>query len=105
MPYISGAWNVHCDVCKFKFKSTEIRKRWDGLMVCKDDWETDHPQKYLRVHADKISVPYVRQESTDSQINICYIYATAAYAGLGEAGCMQAGLSTPSYALLLQLKG
>jgi hypothetical protein len=105
MSYISGTWNVHCDVCGFKFKSTEIRKRWDNLMVCDKDWEADHPQKFLRVRSDKISVPFVREESTDLQRNICYIYAIAAYADAAEADCALADKNTPSYAIVKQLKG
>ncbi len=101
--YVSGQWNVICDVCGFKFKSGQIRKRWDGLMVCSKDYETDHPQKYLRVRETGLAVPYVREENEVFE-QVCYIYATAAYAGLAEAGCAQAGLATPSYAILYNLK-
>jgi hypothetical protein len=89
----------------FKFKSTEIRKRWDGLMVCDKDWEADHPQKYLRVRSDKISVPYVREESIDEQLYVCYIYAGTAYADLAEADCSTADKNIPSYEIARQLKG
>lgn len=104
MSYTKGTWNVHCDVCGFKFKSTEIRKRWDNLMVCEKDWESDHPQKYLRVTSDKQSVPYVRENSDDVFVALCYIYAIAAYADLAEADCAIADLATPSYAILNELK-
>jgi hypothetical protein len=74
-------------------------------MVCSEDWEPDHPQKFLRVHEDKSSTPWVRDEPADQFTTICYIYASAAYAGLGEAGCMRAGLASPSYTFLVDLKG
>lgn len=101
----SGRWNAICDVCGFKFKSDEMKKRWDGLMVCKADYELDHPQKYLRVREDSSSVPWVRDEPADQFRFVCYLWASAGYAGLGEAGCMQAGRNTPSYASLVLLKG
>lgn len=46
--YKHGVWNAICDVCGEKFKSDELRKRWDGLMVCGPDWEPRHPQDFLR---------------------------------------------------------
>lgn len=102
--YVPGQWNVLCDVCGFRFKSGKIKKRWDGLLVCKDDWETDHPQKYIRVREDGQSVPYIRDEPADQFVPVCYIYGIAAYADLGEADCIQADKATPSYAFLLSLK-
>lgn len=98
----SGSWNVICDVCGFRHKSTDMLRRWDGLMVCPEDWEMDHPQKYLRVHETGEAVPYIRNE-VDTFLNVCYIY-TQAYADLGTADCLQADKASPSYAFLLALK-
>jgi hypothetical protein len=47
-----GSWNFICDVCGQKYKSEESRKRWDGLVVCKKDWEPRHPQELIRVPAE-----------------------------------------------------
>lgn len=35
--------NAICDVCGFKYPSEKLRRRWDGAMVCRDDWEPQHP--------------------------------------------------------------
>lgn len=48
MAYISGQWNVHCPVCGFKKKSGQMRQRWDGVFVCRDDWEQRHPSDVYR---------------------------------------------------------
>lgn len=98
-----GEWNVHCDVCGFKFKSSQVRKRWDGFMVCAEDWEADHPQKHIRVYETTSTVPFVREESVVEQ-PACYIYSRSAYADLAEADCAQADNTTYTYAFLLQLK-
>lgn len=104
MSFVPGAWNAVCDVCGFEFKSFQLRKRWDGLMCCKEDWELDHPQKYLKVHEDRQTVPWVRKEPSDTFIVVCYPYSRCAYADLGEADCMRADdVSTP-YLVLVQLK-
>lgn len=60
--YIPGDfWRV-CDVCGFRYRASETRKRWDGLMVCKADFETRHPQDGVRAVRDRIIVPEPRPE-------------------------------------------
>ena len=58
--FISGEWNVTCDVCSKKIKAHEAKQRWDGFIVCPDDFEHRHPQDFVKAHSDKISVPFVR---------------------------------------------
>lgn len=101
----SGAWNAICDVCGHKYKSTEMLKRWDGLMVCKSDWEPDHPQKFLRVREDKISTEWVRSRPEDVFIGpTCYLWGQSAYADLATADCSRADNTQFSYEFLFQLK-
>ena len=105
MPYIAGQYHQICDVCGFKFLSSETRIRWDGLLVCPADYETDHPQKYIRVSSDGQSVPLVRSEPDESYNYVCYIYGQQAYADLGEADCMRANTQQFTYQQSLQFKG
>ena len=58
--YVSGQWNVTCDVCSRKIKAGQAKKRWDGLIVCHDDYEERHPQDFVRARQDKISIPFSR---------------------------------------------
>lgn len=46
--YKPKVWNAFCDSCGFKFKSDQLRKRWDGLMVDEACWEARNPQDFLR---------------------------------------------------------
>lgn len=96
----SGEWNIICDVCGFKFKASEIKKRWDGLLVCTSDYELDHPQKYIRVREDGQSVPYIRDEPEDTFLYVCYIWGASAFADLAEADCARADNELFSYAFL-----
>ena len=57
---ILGDWNALCDSCGRKFKASSLKKRWDGLIVCREDWEQRHPQDLLRVQREQISVPWSR---------------------------------------------
>jgi hypothetical protein len=48
----SGNHWVVCDVCGFEYRQSEMRKRWDGLITCRFDWEIRHPQEFIRGVAD-----------------------------------------------------
>lgn len=58
--YVSGEFNVTCDVCSRKIKASDAKQRWDGFIVCPDDFETRQPQDFVKPRQDKITVPFVR---------------------------------------------
>lgn len=60
----SYEYNVICDVCGFKFKASELLRRWDGPMVCKDDYESRNILDFFRTRNDAHTLPYIR---TDNQ--------------------------------------
>lgn len=93
-----GQWSLICDVCGFRFRSRDMQKRWDGLMVCAKDYETRNPQDFVRVHAERINPPVTRPESTDTFTPYtCFVYAQYAYADLAEADCAIADRTTITY--------
>jgi hypothetical protein len=90
----SGAWNVLCDRCGQKLKSTELRREWTGYMVCGPCFETRHPQDFLRVHEEKISVPWSRPiEDDTTSIFVCYLIQSQGVADLGTADCARADIN------------
>lgn len=106
MTYTAGQHYKICDVCGFKHLSGQMKKRWDGLLVCDDDFEVDHPQKYIRVQADGQAVPDPRPRPADVYTDYkCYVFANQAYADMGEADCMQADKQLLSYSYCVTLKG
>jgi hypothetical protein len=100
-----GDWKTVCDVCGFWFPSSDIKDRWDNLKVCEKDWEIKHPQLTIRVPREHIAPPWTRPDPEDNEPYVCYLYARSAYAGLAEAGCVQANNDQFSYQFLLELKG
>lgn len=87
-----GDWNAICDSCGRKYKASTMKKRWDGLFVCEEDYELRHPQLSLRVRGDKTTVPMPRPDAYNPDyLTVCYIWDRSGYAGLGQAGCMIAG--------------
>ena len=100
-----GDYNCICDSCGRKFKASTMRKRWDGMFVCKEDWEPKHPQLSLKVHGDKQTVPIPRPEPTqDTFIAYCSIWTSSCYADMGTADCMKANYTPMTYQALLDLQ-
>jgi len=64
-----GDWLAICDVCGFKFHASKLKKRWDGFMVCKDDFELRHSQDFVKGVKDDQSVPWTRSEAADVEVD------------------------------------
>jgi hypothetical protein len=86
----SYSYNVICDVCGFKFKNNQLRKRWDGLYVCKDDWEARHPLDFYRPRNDHHKLPYIRPDSsrteTTTVMGYPYTITVSSVSGTGNNG-------------------
>jgi len=70
--YKKGDWSAVCDRCGFEFKSSQLKKTWDGLWVCHNDFEIRHPQDFIRGIPDKQTVPWVRPEANDGVVEITF---------------------------------
>jgi hypothetical protein len=81
--YIPNDWNAICDSCGKKVKASQLRQRWDGFMVCKDDWEPRHEQDFVRARQDKISVPFVRSPTEIFVVVDSLAYWDAGYTLIG----------------------
>jgi hypothetical protein len=67
--YKKGSWWVHCQQCAFKRRSEDIRKRWDGLLVCGDTcWEPRHPLDFIKAVPEKSGVPFTSKEEVEMEI-------------------------------------
>lgn len=53
-----------CDVCGFKKWNYELRKRWDGLMCCAEDWEPRNFLDFYRTRNDAHRLPFTRPDDT-----------------------------------------
>ena len=74
--WTTGTWNIICDVCGFRFKANEIKHRWDGLVVCKEDYEERHPMDLFKAREEKTGVPFTRPEPTDQFVTVNYVADT-----------------------------
>ena len=97
--YRSGDWNCICDICSIKIKASKTKTRWDGLIVCPNCFEHRHPQDFIKVRQDKISVPFTRPRPADIFTSVSYQGNTLTctpmsrfgVSGIGIAGCATAG--------------
>lgn len=99
-----GQWNAICDRCGFKFKSGELKKDWQGLMVCDRDFELRNPQDFLRIQPERIVPDWVRPRPPDVFETTCTLWGLSAYADLSTADCAKADNAEFSYEFLANLK-
>lgn len=85
----SGSWNCICMLCGVQYKAEDMLKRWDGMLVCKNDWEPRHSLDFLRATPERGTVPFVAPEPTDQFVAIPYITNTVA--GVAIAGLAVSG--------------
>lgn len=88
----SGVWNVICEVCGRKCKSDEVRKRWDGLIVCNQDFDIRHPLDFIRPYPPERPVPFISDEPADILIYVCYLQFSQGRADIGQADCARASI-------------
>lgn len=93
--FLAGQWNAICDVCGQKWKSNQMKKRWDGLMVCPHDYELRHPQDFLRSVPDHQAVPWSRPETPDIFVPYCTVFTSQGVADVGTSDCAQADITWP----------
>ena len=90
-----GDWNAICAVCGFKYKASQLQKRWDGIYVCASDFESRHPQDFVRARPDQHPLPFTSPEPSDlftsvtydSSIIRCSVESQYANADFGTADC------------------
>lgn len=56
-----GIWQVTCAVCGFDFDSDRVKKRWDGVYVCEEDWEPRNILDFFKVRKEDLTVPFVQK--------------------------------------------
>ena len=66
-----GDWNVICDVCGKKLKSSDSVLSYDNLIVCKEDLDEKHPQESRNIIGRQKPLPKgrVRPEATDTFVS------------------------------------
>jgi hypothetical protein len=68
-----GSWNVICPVCGVRYKADELRQRWDGQWVCRQDWESRHPQDLIRTPKETSNqLPYTYPPGTEPDVSPTY---------------------------------
>ncbi|MGZ5799245.1 MAG: hypothetical protein ACXWJZ_01270 [Burkholderiaceae bacterium] len=68
--FILGDSNSICDECGFKYKRSQLKKRWDGALVCTKDFELRHPQDSIKLKPERNNVKDARVEPEPHYVQI-----------------------------------
>jgi hypothetical protein len=100
-----GNWKVQCQSCGLQYPSSEILRRWDGLLVCKKDYEPRHPQTLIKLKAETAVPDFVSAPvNPDVFVFFCDIFMSSGYADMAAADCARAdSLGSLPYATLHDL--
>lgn len=61
--YVHGTHNILCAICGFKYKRFQLKKNYEGLLVCDKDWEDWHPRDRKRKQPRSPKpVDYIRKD-------------------------------------------
>ncbi len=83
---------VECQVCGFDIRAFDIKKRWDGVLVCPKDFELRHEQDFLRVPKETPAPNIVNPESAVVEVSgYCTATGRKAIVGLAVVGCAIVG--------------
>lgn len=77
--YIPGDHWVQCQVCGFEYRNSQMRKRWDGVITCKMDWEPRHPQDFVRATPENTTANGFINPSNDNVITGTLGYVSECY--------------------------
>ena len=99
-----GDWNAICAVCGFKYKASQLQKRWDGIYVCQFDWEPRHEQDFVRSRPDQKPLPFTAPEPNDLFTSVTYnslalgcpVHSNYAQADWAGANCAEVGTVNPN---------
>lgn len=83
-------WPAYCQVCKRRFRASELRLRWDGKRVCSMDYETRHPLDLARPDLSESNLPWVSPRPEDKFISdlLCTIEGMTSKADMAVADCV-----------------
>lgn len=93
----SYEYNALCPVCGFKQEASTMLKRWDGLWVCKKDWETRNILDFFRSRNDSHVLPFIYSDNDGIDVSpgaiaplLCTVIRQQGFADIGTADCAKA---------------
>ncbi|MFA5340546.1 MAG: hypothetical protein WC332_02100 [Clostridia bacterium] len=68
--YIKGDPLAICDLCSLQFHASELKKMWNGLYACKDDWEPRPEYETPNKPSKPRKLPFTRPEGNDKFMTV-----------------------------------
>lgn len=92
---VLGDNNAICQICGRKYKASQLRKRWDGFLACKDDWHPRQPQDFVRGVKENQLAPIISAETADTFVPYCDLQSSSSVSGTSTPGCWVVGKPAP----------
>jgi hypothetical protein len=70
MTYRPGDWKAVCDLCGLDYMASELLEDYLGRRVCRKDFETRHPQEFVRPKIEKITPEWTRPTDHSADIAV-----------------------------------
>ena len=84
---VLGDNNAICQICGRKYKASQLRKRWDGFLACKDDWHPRQPQDFVRGIKDNQLAKVISAEPIDYFIPMCTLVSNSSIVEFAAVDC------------------
>lgn len=93
--YIPGDHWVICDICGNEYRQSQMKKQWNGLVVCPQDYSPRHPQDFIRAKKDTIAAQGLVRPEPEDRFVTGFCTTRSSEAGEAIAGCAIVGYETP----------
>ena len=81
-----------CDVCGCAVRQKDAKLTWQGYAVCPDDWESRHPQDFVRSKNDRIAAEgLIRSDGAGDIFIQSFCSTNSSINGVAIAGCSICG--------------
>ena len=94
---VLGDNNAICQICGRKYKASQLRKRWDGFLACKDDWHPRQPQDFVRGVKDNQQAPVISTETPDQFLVVCTLSGRSSTVDYAIVDCSIVNLPFSGY--------
>lgn len=81
-----GSYNAICYRCGQKYKASQLKREWEGFMVCPRCFEQRNAQDFLRPMKDQQAVPWSQPQPPDSFVDYSSANSHFGQSTLGPGG-------------------
>ena len=82
----AGSNWVRCQKCGMDVRAEDARKQYDGLIVCREDYDTRHPQELVRSLKERTAAKLRTSSTENTNVPDSWGYVLEDYVEEGYVG-------------------